>query len=81
VQDRGVEGREREGKRGREGRPRLLCRSDGGRGYMKAYWRARPGTAKLTASSKSQVPILQLLFLLVTFVNVFSSSPYSSRLT
>jgi hypothetical protein len=30
---------------------------------MAAYWDAKPGTAKLTISSKSQVPILHLKIL------------------
>jgi len=68
VQDRGVDGREKEEKRGREGRSGLLCRGNRGRGYMTVYWGARPGAAKLTGSSKSQVPILQILQIIATGV-------------
>jgi hypothetical protein len=59
VQDRGVEVKEKQERRGREGRSSVLCQGDSGRGDKTVYWGARPGTAKLTTYSKSQVPILQ----------------------
>jgi hypothetical protein len=60
VQDRGVEGREREVK---EGRPRLVCRGNGREGDKTVYYGARPGTAKLTISSNSPDPILQCKYI------------------
>lgn len=57
---KGWRGREQEVERA--DRRCLICLSEwggGGGGDKTVYWGARPGTAKLTGSSKSQVSILQ----------------------
>lgn len=63
MQHRGVEGRERR----REGEERagqvFYVKAMEGNGDKTVYYGARPGTARLTESSNSQVPILQSLYL------------------